>query len=89
MIPIDVTARYHFFNGARWQPYAGVGLRYVHAPEIAGYPTRLTPEVNAGIGFQVRHSFGLFVDAKQGLRRTGGPAYDPLTKVSFGVRFGV
>lgn len=87
-LPLDLTARYHIFNGARWRPYAGAGVRYVRNPEVSGSGARITEELIGGIAFQLNRSFSVFGEVKQGLGRQAGPAYDPLTKTSFGLRFG-
>ncbi|HJT16628.1 MAG TPA: OmpW family outer membrane protein [Thermoanaerobaculia bacterium] len=83
VLPIDFIGRYHFATESRWRPYLGFGVRYVAAP--FGYASRLNPEINGGVVFQVRRSLGIFVDAKQVLGMQSGPVYDPLTKTALGL----
>ena len=54
--PVDLTARYHFFNDSTWKPYAGVGVRYVENRAVGG--------VTGGVVWQFRPSLGLRFDAK-------------------------
>jgi hypothetical protein len=54
--PVDLMARYHFFNDRSWRPYAGVGVRYVESRAIGG--------LTGGVVWQFRPSLGLRFDAK-------------------------
>lgn len=54
--PVDLSARYHFFNDSTWKPYAGVGVRYVES--------RAVGSVTGGVVWQFRPSLGLRFDAK-------------------------
>jgi outer membrane protein W len=86
--PIDLTARYHWANDTRWQPFLGAGLRYVAAPHVDPnfqYRTHLNAEVIGGLEFLVRPTLGITVDARQLLGDREN--YDPLLKVSAGVSF--
>ena len=86
--PIDLTARYHWANDSRWQPFLGAGLRYVAAPNVDPafrYQSHLNAEVSGGVEFLVRPTLGITVDARQLLGDR--ESYDPLLKVSAGVSF--
>jgi hypothetical protein len=89
--PVDLTGRLHFPNDTRWQPYVGVGLRYVRAPRLTpeealliGHPSDLVDaEVIGGLEFLIKPSFGITAEVK-GLIGTNED-YDPLLKVSGGL----
>ncbi len=86
--PIDFTARYHWANDSRWQPYLGAGFRYVAAPHVDPgfrYQNHMNAEVSGGVEFLVRPSLGITLDAKQLLGDREN--YDPLLKISAGVNF--
>jgi outer membrane protein W len=91
--PIDAIGRYHFFTrDSRWKPYIGAGLRYVPAPSaqigVSRYANRLSPEIDAGVVFEVRPSLGIVLDAKELLRNSFSSSnYDPLFKPSIGLRW--
>ena len=72
--PVDAIAQYHFVNMSNWQPYAGLGLRYVK--------DRTSAEVNGGVVWHFSQHWGLTFDARQLLR--GDSPYDSATKGSFG-----
>jgi len=84
--PISLDGQYHFFNSSRWKPYLGAGVRYVepHA-QLRNIGARISPEVVGGVSFMFTPSFSLRFDAKQEIRSSSGPAYDPLSRVSVGL----
>jgi outer membrane protein W len=91
--PIDAVGRYHFFTGqSRWKPYVGVGFRYVASPTapagVQPYSNRLSAEIDGGVVFEWRPSFGIVLDARELVRNSfSGSSYDPLFKPSVGVRW--
>jgi opacity protein-like surface antigen len=84
--PVSLDGQYHFFNGSRWKPYLGVGLRYVDPnARLRDIGARISPEVNGGVSFMFTPRFSLRFDGKQELRSPDGPAYDPPSRVSVGL----
>src|SRR5262249_10965842 len=84
--PIDLTARYHWRNDARWKPFLGAGLHYIAAPNVDRqfrYQNHLTAIVTGGVDYQLRPSFGTFLEAKQLLGDREN--YDALLRFSAGV----
>jgi outer membrane protein W len=55
-LPVDLTARYHFFTHGSWKPYAGLGVRYVDR--------RTFGDLTGGVVWQFRPALGLRFDAK-------------------------
>jgi outer membrane protein W len=84
--PIDLAARYHFLNTARWKPYVGLGLRYVGAPQADArfrYKSHVSPQIVGGVAFAVRPTWSLVLEGRQLLSDHG--SYDPMFKASVGV----
>jgi Outer membrane protein beta-barrel domain len=83
--PISLDGRYHFFTDSRWKPYLGGGVRYVNPHErLRTTGTRVTAEIVGGVSFVITPSLSLRFDGKQETQ-TRGPAYDPPSRVSFGL----
>ena len=85
--PVDLVARYHFLGvHTRWRPYAGLGARYVAAPDAPDdvhYENRLSAEANGGVDFNINQAWSLRFDVKR-LLRTDDSAFDEETTVSIG-----
>ena len=84
--PVDVATRYHFFTSARWQPYLGVGARYVNGPEtdLEHFDSRFSAQAIGGVDFNATDRLGLRFDAKR-LLRGDATFFDDTMKVSVGV----
>jgi outer membrane protein W len=84
--PVDVATRYHFFTNARWQPYLGVGARYVNGPEtdLEQFDSRFSAQAVGGVDFNATDRFGLRFDAKR-LLRGDSAFFDDTLKLSAGV----
>lgn len=86
--PFDAIAQYHFVNESRWQPYAGLGVRYVRAPhlrsraEVTGDQT--SAEISGGVVWQFSPRWGVKLDGKQ-LLRNDDAFYDSSSKGSIGI----
>jgi len=81
--PVDLVARYHFFTDGRWQPYTGLGARYVRAP--LQLQNRTTAEAEAGVFLRLSPSLQLQLGARQALNRSSGPSWDPAFKPVIGL----
>lgn len=86
IVPIDLTARYHFVNDTRWKPYIGLGAHYVAAPNVDRrfrYQNHLDGAVDGGTTFLLTPSFGLLLNARM-LVGDREP-YDEQFKISAGL----
>lgn len=84
-VPLDLTARYHWPNDARWKPFLGFGAHYVAAPNADRrfrYQSRLGGEITGGTLFMFTPSFGATLEAR-GVIATH-ESYEPPLRVSFG-----
>jgi hypothetical protein len=88
-VPIDLTARYHFGDPhLRWRPYAGIGARWIKAPDSAvqDLEDRVSPQVIVGLDYNITPAWSFRVDAKRLLHGEEEP-HDPLLKVSLGAGY--
>jgi len=87
--PIDAIARYTFQSvHTRWRPYAGLGVRFVGAPDEppnVQYEDQLNGEVVGGVEFNAAESWSLEMEARHLVRNQLPEDYDELFKVSLGV----
>lgn len=69
VFPYDLTARHHFRNDSRWQPYVGAGVFAARLPNESGLDRwTVAPELNGGVTFALTPRLGLDIDGKRLLR---------------------
>lgn len=92
--PVDLTARYHFVNQTRWQPYFGAGIRYLPAPHLSSetraalghsYPDHVSPQVAGGVELILSPPLALTAEGLGRITKSDG--YDPNFKVAVGVKW--